>query len=85
MTVSSDIRAAGAGPTGTWQAASSRTRLGVALVTGIAAAGAVGAAGAWVYAPLAGWDVAALSYTGWLWLSVIAVMTAGPDRNPCDL
>ena len=76
MTVSSDIRAAGAGPTGTWQAASSRTRLGVALVIGIAAAGAVGAAGAWVYAPLAGWDVAALSYTGWLWLSVIAVMTA---------
>ena len=46
MTVSSDIRAAGAGPTGTWQAASSRTRLGVALVIGIAAAGAVGAAGA---------------------------------------
>jgi len=76
VTVSSDIRAAGAGPTGTWQAASSRTRLGVALVIGIAAAGAVGAAGAWVYAPLAGWDVAALSYTGWLWLSVIAVMTA---------
>ena len=76
MTVSSDLRAAGAGPTGTWQAASSRTRLGVALVIGIAAAGAVGAAGVWVYAPLAGWDVAALSYTGWLWLSVIAVMTA---------
>ena len=46
------------------------------MVIGIAAAAASGAAGAWEYAPLAGWDVAALSYTGWLWLSVIAVMTA---------
>ena len=86
MTISSHLRAAGAGPTGTWQGASSRTRLGVALVIGIAAAGAVGAAGAWVYAPLAGWDVAALSYTGWLWLSVIAVMTAAQtaDHATCE-
>lgn len=46
------------------------------MVIGIAAAAAAGAAGPWAYAPLAGWDVAALSYTGWLWLSAIAVMTA---------
>ena len=76
MTVSIRRLPAGTGPTGRWQGASSRTRLGVALVIGIAAAAASGAAGSWEYAPLAGWDVAALSYTGWLWLSVVAVMTA---------
>ena len=81
MTVSSHLRPAGAGPTGTWQGASSRTRLGVALVIGIAVAGAPGAAGAWAYAPLVGWDGAALSYTGWLWLSVIAVMTAAQTKT----
>jgi uncharacterized membrane protein len=38
------------------------------LLAGLAAAIATGIAGAWDYAPLAGWDIAALVFTVWVWL-----------------
>jgi uncharacterized membrane protein len=40
------------------------------LITGLCAALATGLAGAWGYAPLAGWDCAALVFTGWVWLAI---------------
>ncbi|MBV9593820.1 MAG: DUF1345 domain-containing protein [Actinobacteria bacterium] len=45
----------------------SRVRLVVVAVLGVAAAVVVGGITRWWYAPLAGWDVAALVYTGWAW------------------
>ncbi|WP_425552629.1 DUF1345 domain-containing protein [Kribbella alba] len=40
------------------------------LITGLCAALVTGLAGAWGYAPLAGWDCAALVFTGWVWLAI---------------
>lgn len=37
------------------------------VVVGCLAAGGVGLGGGWLYAPLAGWDVAALLFTMWAW------------------
>jgi uncharacterized membrane protein len=37
------------------------------VVVGVVVAGVVGVAGGWLYAPLAGWDVAALIFTVWAW------------------
>jgi len=39
-------------------------------VAGALAAIAVGSLTRWLYAPLAGWDVAALVFTGWAWLTI---------------
>jgi uncharacterized membrane protein len=46
---------------------SSRLRLVVMLAAGVATAVAVGLSGNWPYAPLAGWDVAALVFAVWVW------------------
>jgi uncharacterized membrane protein len=46
---------------------SSRLRLAVMLIAGVVAAVVVGLHGGWAYAPLAGWDVAALVFSGWVW------------------
>jgi uncharacterized membrane protein len=59
-------RTAGAAPA--WAAAGSRAKLVTMLLAGLAAAIATGIAGAWDYAPLAGWDIAALVFTVWVWL-----------------
>jgi uncharacterized membrane protein len=40
------------------------------LLAGLCGAAVTGAAGAWGYAPLAGWDIAALVFTGWAWLAI---------------
>jgi uncharacterized membrane protein len=40
------------------------------LLAGLVVAVAVGVAGAWEYAPLAGWDIAALVFTVWVWLAI---------------
>lgn len=48
-------------------------RLSVSLVAGVAAAVVVGTAGTWAYAPLVGWDVAALVFSAWVWI-VMATM-----------
>jgi uncharacterized membrane protein len=50
------------------------------LLAGLVAAAVTGMAGAWDYAPLAGWDIAALVFTVWVWLaisSMSASATAG--------
>jgi uncharacterized membrane protein len=39
-------------------------------VTGVAVGLAVGLSGRWLYAPLAGWDVAALIFVAWAWGAV---------------
>jgi uncharacterized membrane protein len=40
------------------------------LLAGLCVAIVTGAAGAWAYAPLAGWDSAALVFTTWVWLAI---------------
>jgi uncharacterized membrane protein len=55
---------------GRWVSAGSRTRLATMLLAGVAAVVATGTVGAWEYAPLAGWDVAALVFTVWVWLAI---------------
>jgi uncharacterized membrane protein len=40
------------------------------LLAGLCVAVVTGAAGAWGYAPLAGWDSAALVFTAWVWLAI---------------
>jgi uncharacterized membrane protein len=40
------------------------------LLAGLCVAGVTGAAGAWGYAALAGWDGAALVFTAWVWLAI---------------
>jgi uncharacterized membrane protein len=73
---------------------SSRLRLAVMVVAGVGTAVVVGRLGAWAYAPLAGWDVAALVFSGWVWAttaSMDAVATAehatreDPGRAETDL
>jgi uncharacterized membrane protein len=39
------------------------------LLAGLCAAVATGASGAWEYAPLVGWDSAAVVFTTWVWLA----------------
>jgi uncharacterized membrane protein len=48
------------------QRASSPVRLGVMVVSGVGAAVITGAGGFWSYAPLVGWDVAALVAVGYI-------------------
>lgn len=48
----------------------SRARLAVMVVAGVAAALIVGSVTRWLYAPLAGWDVGALIFTGWAWAAI---------------
>jgi len=47
-----------------------RTRLIVMAAVGVGVAVVVGVVGSWGYAPLAGWDVAAAVFTGWVWAVV---------------
>jgi uncharacterized membrane protein len=53
-----------------WATVGSRTRLAVMLLGGTAAAVATGVAGSWGYAPLTGWDIAALIFTVSVWLAI---------------
>jgi uncharacterized membrane protein len=59
-------------PTGTraWASVGSRTRFAVMLLGGVAAAVVTGLAGSWGYAPLTGWDIAALIFTVWVWVAI---------------
>lgn len=50
--------------------ASAKMRLSVALGTGVVAGMVTGAFGVWYVAPLVGWDVAALIYLLWMWLTI---------------
>jgi uncharacterized membrane protein len=55
---------------GRWLTATSHARLVVMVFAGLCVAGVTGAAGAWGYAALAGWDGAALVFTAWVWLAI---------------
>jgi uncharacterized membrane protein len=48
----------------------SRLRVLVMVLAGLATAGAVGTAAGWEYAPLSGWDVAALVFDVWAWCAI---------------
>ena len=45
----------------------SRTRVAVMIIAGCASAVLVGMVTRWLYAPLAGWDVAAVIFSAWAW------------------
>jgi uncharacterized membrane protein len=77
-----------------WLAVSSRLRLAVMLVAGVGVAAVVGELGQWAYAPLAGWDVAALVFTVWVWATMASMSSAAtaahatredPGRTQTDL
>jgi uncharacterized membrane protein len=53
-----------------WASVGSRSRFVVMVLGGFVAAVLTGLAGQWGYAPLTGWDVAALIFTGWVWLAI---------------
>ncbi|TDO66848.1 putative membrane protein [Kribbella sp. VKM Ac-2571] len=53
-----------------WVSTHSRTRLAVTLGAGLLAAVAIGLTAGWTYAPLAGWDLAALLFVVWVWLTI---------------
>ncbi|NIK62175.1 DUF1345 domain-containing protein [Kribbella shirazensis] len=53
-----------------WVSTHSRTRLAVTLGAGLVAAVATGPTVGWTYAPLVGWDVTALLFVVWVWLTV---------------
>jgi uncharacterized membrane protein len=80
-------------PTG-FAALSSRVRTGVMLGLGLVAAIVVGLSAPWPYAFLAGWDVAALTFSVWVWLTMARAtpaMTSGhatredPGRAQTDV
>jgi len=50
-----------------WRATRSRRRLVGMGVLGVVAAVVAGVLGSWSYAPLVGWDVAVLVFSGWVW------------------
>ena len=56
-----------------WKSVGARTRLVLMAVAGVAAAVLTGLFGSWNYAPIAGWDAAALIFSVWVW-SVTATM-----------
>ena len=64
------------------------------LVAGLIGGVVTGVVGAWGYAPLVGWDVAALVFTVWVWLSIGSMGTSAtashatredPGRAASDL
>ncbi|MDQ6688796.1 MAG: DUF1345 domain-containing protein [Actinomycetota bacterium] len=61
---------------GAWRSVGSRTRLIVMLLGGLAAGVITGLVGSWGYAPLVGWDVAALVFTVWVWLTIRPMSSA---------
>jgi uncharacterized membrane protein len=56
------------------------SRLATMTTSGIVAAVIVGASAGWRFAPVAGWDVAALVFSGWVW-AVIGRMNAESTRS----
>jgi len=60
-----------------WQSATSRSRLAVMALVGVLVAVLAGLVGAWWYAPLLGWDAAALVFAGWVWSMIATLDSAG--------
>lgn len=50
--------------------ASAGVRMTASVVVGLAAMAVVRALASWKYAPLAGWDTAAIVFLAWVWLSI---------------
>jgi uncharacterized membrane protein len=65
---------------GTWRTVGARTRLLTMTVVGIAAALVTAGLGQALYAPVAGWDAAALVFVVWVW-SVISRMNAAATKS----
>jgi uncharacterized membrane protein len=59
-----------------WAWTSSRTHTGVMAAAAIVTGLATGFAGTWTYAPLIGWDTAAIVFLIWVWAGVIIPMSA---------
>ena len=53
-----------------WVLAGARVRLVAMLTAGLIVGTAVALFGKWIYAPLYGWDTAAVVFTLWVWLAV---------------
>ena len=53
-----------------WVLASARVRVVSMLAAGLVAGAAVALFGYWIYAPLCGWDTAAVVFVLWVWLAV---------------
>ncbi|HWD80997.1 MAG TPA: DUF1345 domain-containing protein [Kribbella sp.] len=60
-----------------WVTTRSRARLAVTFGTGLAVAAVAGLTVGWKYAPLAGWDTAALLFVVWIWLTIRRMDPAG--------
>ena len=54
----------------TRQSASAGQRVGLAVVLGLLVGGLVGGTGPWQAAPLAGWDMACVTFLVWMWRSL---------------
>src|SRR6202012_4245744 len=72
----------------------SRSRVAGMVVGGLVSAALGGALTRWLYAPLAGWDVAAIIFSAWAWVAIgtfTAARTAAhatredPGRTVTDL
>ena len=53
-----------------WAPARSRARLIVMAIVGVVVGALSGVLGAWLYAPLIGWDAAATSFSVWVWAAI---------------
>jgi uncharacterized membrane protein len=63
-----------------WRTVGARTRLVTMLAVGVAVGIATGLTVSWAYAPVAGWDAAALVFSVWVW-SVIGTMNAATTKS----
>jgi uncharacterized membrane protein len=63
-----------------WRAVGARSRLTAMIITGGLVAAGVAFTGNWRYAPVAGWDAAALVFAGWAW-AVIGPMNAQTTKT----
>ena len=64
-----------------WASVGSRVRLSVMLVAGVVVGVVVGLATSWGYAPLAGWDAAALIFAAWVWLTIRPMSAAATSTH----
>lgn len=64
-----------------WKSARTTSRLGAAWTVGVAAAVVGGLLSAWRYAPLIGWDAAAVVFTGWVWAAIGPMDPRETDRH----
>jgi uncharacterized membrane protein len=64
-----------------WVSASARVRVVAMLAAGVVVGVAVALYGPWIYAPLCGWDIAAVVFTLWVWLAVGRMDSSATARH----